>query len=61
MVILNDNKSFLCPGLRALIENIQKKKSVHVFVFRHLIVELLESYGEVLGNLQNKLVPTPFL
>ena len=37
------------------------KKSVHIFIFRHLIVGVLESYGEVLGNLQKKLVPTPFL
>jgi len=39
------------------LENIQTK-SVHVVVCP---VEFLESYGEGLGYLHNKLVPAPFI
>jgi len=57
VVILNGNISLLCVRLMAEIEN-KLNKSVHVLVFS---VELLESYGEGLGNLHSKSVPTPFI
>jgi hypothetical protein len=44
-------------GLTAEIENIQRK-SVHILFFS---VEILEGYGDGLGNLQNESVLTPFI
>jgi hypothetical protein len=60
VVILNGNISLLCVGLMAEIGNIQNK-TVHIFVSSQVKVEVLESYREGLGNLQNKLDPTPFI
>ena len=49
----------LCLGLKAEIKNLFTKKKSHILVFSYFMVKVLESYGEGLDNLQNKLVLTP--
>ena len=56
MIILNGDISLLCVGLTAEIGKYRKK--VHILISS---VELLKNNGKGLGNLQNKLVPTPFI
>jgi hypothetical protein len=57
VVILFGNVSLLCVELAAGIGNVQRR-SVLIVVFS---VDALVSYEEGLSNLQNKLLPKPFI
>jgi hypothetical protein len=57
VVILYGNRLLLCVGLTAGIGNVQRK-SFWILIFS---VQVLENYGEGLGKLPNKLLPTPFI